>query len=95
MPTLTTRYESHHGLNRLDVLSLIDSVMCVANREHCRGVLFGIRLGSQGGSVTAMAINQGVLLGFVPSGTRDVSSIFLSSLGSEHDTLSIKFYSLD
>ena len=34
--------------------------------------------GFQGGSVTAMAINQGVLLGFVPSGTREVNSISLS-----------------
>lgn len=29
-------------------------------------------LGFQGGSVTAMAISQGVLLGFVPSGTQEV-----------------------
>lgn len=30
----------------------------------------------QGGSVTAMAISQGVLLGFVPSGTREVNTLF-------------------
>ena len=30
----------------------------------------------QGGWVTAMAISQGVLLGFVPSGTREVNALF-------------------
>ncbi|KAG0562854.1 hypothetical protein KC19_9G176600 [Ceratodon purpureus] len=64
--------QMQHVIQKVAAMAEVDVVNVALAVSPYRICPLGAHIDHQGGSVTAMAINQGVLLGFVPSGTRDM-----------------------